>query len=345
MAQPGDLSGNPGDDEYASGPFDDGSINPAPGLSFGEISDILERIMHSDPDNVPEPQQSMLTDDQLIADATQSPHFPVLDHEMVEFTLDDPLSLPSRHFEQLANEDDILEGIERFGSNRMTEEELEQSHQELERSRSQVSSQRASPLFNHSKALYGTSPARSSGGKQRRRPSSGAKARLTDLGMTSAPPQRAERQEVADILGMPLRIEMNSDRTHTVDQVATPEGLVTMLRLTRKNETTRNTVLCCRLPIKPLQGARIARIDLIEGEMVVSQPLINIEMPFHESKDPSLFWAKLDVFIFNSSSRGGKCFWQTQRRKTLFLFYSGSLWGVPVYIVPRGLSASSVLTL
>ena len=146
----------------------------------------------------------------------------------------------------------------------------------------------------------------------------------------------SEINQVADVMGMPLRVEMNSDSSHTVYQVNTPEGLVTMVRLTRKNETTRNTVLCCRLPLKPMQNARMVRIDLIENEVIVSHPQLEINMPFLESKEPGLFWAKLDTHIFNSSSKGSKGFWQSQRRKTLFLLYSGSLWGVPIYIVPRG---------
>jgi hypothetical protein len=224
------------------------------------------------------------------------------------------------------------------------------AHQELEKSRSQASSRRASPTFGSSRNPSAVpSPARIlSSGKQRRYGPHGSQSRYSEekrgalaIPRASGQAQRVgDRPEVADIAGMPLRIEMNSDRTHTVDQVATPEGLVTMVRLTRKNETTRNTVLCCRLPLKPLHNARMARIDLIDGDVYVSHPLLEFDMPFHDSKDPGLFWAKLDVFMFNSSSRGGKCYWQSQRRKTLFLFYSGSLWGVPVYIAPRGVLGS-----
>ncbi len=129
---------------------------------------------------------------------------------------------------------------------------------------------------------------------------------------------------------------MNSDRTHTVDHVATPFGLVTMVRLTRKNETTRNTLLCCRLPLKPLSPAKMVRIDQLDGNVVVSYPTSDIVLPFNESKEPGVFWAKLDVHIFNSSSKGAHGFWQTQRRKTLFLLYCGSMWGIPIYVVPRG---------
>jgi hypothetical protein len=146
----------------------------------------------------------------------------------------------------------------------------------------------------------------------------------------------AQRDSNVDISGFPLRIEMNSDRTHTVDQANTPDGLVTMVRLTRKNETTRNTVLCCRLPLKPLSNARMVRIDLVDGEIIVSHPQQEISMPFHDAKEPGFFWAKLDVHIFNSSSKGAHGYWQTQRRKTLFLIYCDSLWSIPIYIMPRG---------
>ena len=135
---------------------------------------------------------------------------------------------------------------------------------------------------------------------------------------------------------IPLRVAMCSDRAHTVDQLQTPEGLVTLVRLTRKNEATRNTMLACYLPLKPAHSARMARIDLIENEVVVSFPHPDIDLTFNDAKEPGVFWAKLDTHIFNSSSKGPNGFWQTQRRKTLFVVYCGSMWGAPIYIVPRG---------
>ena len=135
---------------------------------------------------------------------------------------------------------------------------------------------------------------------------------------------------------IPLRVAMCSDRAHTVDQLQTPEGLVTLVRLTRKNEATRNTMLACYLPLKPAHNARMARIDLIENEVVVSFPHPDIELTFTDAKEPGVFWAKLDTHIFNSSSKGPNGYWQTQRRKTLFVVYCGSMWGAPIYIVPRG---------
>ena len=206
---------------------------------------------------------------------------------------------------------------------------------------SQLSSRQDSPAVDDRSSHAEPSPARPAAGRHKTKHRN--ESRLAERSPASTPARFSglvrrvsELGQVADINGMPLRIEMNSDRTHTVDQAATPEGLVTMVRLTRKNETTRNTVLCCRLPLKPIHNARMARIDLIDNEVIVTHPQLEISMPFLESKEPGLYWAKLDVHMFNSSSKGAKRFWQSQRRKTLFLLFSGSMWGVPVYIVPRG---------
>jgi hypothetical protein len=146
--------------------------------------------------------------------------------------------------------------------------------------------------------------------------------------------------EPEDLARFPLRVDMLSHRAHTVDHAQTPEGLVTVVRLTRKNETTRNTVLMLDIALPPLHDAKVARIDLVDNELKISFPLREVSLLLQETPDasnPCRFYCRLESNFFNSSSKCANRYWATQRRKTLFVFYSGSVWGIPVYITPRGM--------
>ena len=162
----------------------------------------------------------------------------------------------------------------------------------------------------------------------------------------SSGPLRRVGASVADaqvLSRAPLRVDMQSSRAHTVDHVVTPDGLVSLVRLTRKNEVTRGTAVLFKSSLPPLHPVRCARIDLIEGNIQVSLPPHNLDLPLsgRGDGDSDEHWATLDTHFFGSSTKTQTRLWQTQRRKTLFLFYCGSLWGVPVFITPRGESCNA----